>query len=159
MEISLIDAVHNRTRTLKEEFKSVNDELEEDEDLRNNLKYDHKISDEQITANNAKISQESARVAEHTDEIDMLEEDIAASKSKLSDATATRRKVVGGISGGQQSKNKGHREFFRSTSRILRDNNSKRRSYRSKEHQTYHDAQLHDEGLLRVCPAACQSAR
>ena len=72
----------------------MNDELEEDEDLHNNLKYDHKISDEQITANNAKISPESARVAELTDEIDMLEEAIAASKSKLSDATMTREKQL-----------------------------------------------------------------
>ena len=32
IEISSIDAVHNRTKTLKEEFKSANDELEEDED-------------------------------------------------------------------------------------------------------------------------------
>ena len=59
-------------------FKGANDELEEDEDLHNKLKYDHKISDEQITANNAKISPESARVAQLRDESDMLEEDIAA---------------------------------------------------------------------------------
>ena len=72
----------------------MNDELEEDEDLHNKLKYDHKISDEQITANNAKISPEIARVAQLTDESDMLEEDIAASKSKLSDATTTREKQL-----------------------------------------------------------------
>ena len=72
----------------------MNDELEEDEDLHNNLKYDHKISDEQITANNAKISPEIVRVAQLTDESDMLEEDIAASKSKLSNATTTREKQL-----------------------------------------------------------------
>ena len=72
------------------------------------MKYDHMISDEQITANNAKISPEIVRVAQLTEESDMLEEDIAASKSKLSDATTTRRKAAGGISGGQQSNNRGH---------------------------------------------------
>ena len=60
----------------------MNDELEEDEDLHNKMVYDHMISDEQITADNAKISTletnisaESARVAQLTDEIDMLEND------------------------------------------------------------------------------------
>ena len=60
----------------------MNDELEEDEDLHNKMKYDHMISDEQITADNAKISTletnisaNSARVAQLTDEIDMLEND------------------------------------------------------------------------------------
>ena len=62
----------------------MNDELEEDEDLHNKLKNYHKISDEQIIANNAKISPESARVAQLTQEIDMLEEDSAESKSNKS---------------------------------------------------------------------------
>ena len=60
----------------------MNDELEEDEDLHNKMKYDHMISDEQITADNAKtstletnISAKSASVAQLTDEIDMLEND------------------------------------------------------------------------------------
>ena len=53
----------------------MNGELEENKDLHKKLKYDHKIADEQITANNAKISPESARVAQLTDEIDMLEND------------------------------------------------------------------------------------
>ena len=60
----------------------MNDELEEDEDLHNKMKYDLMISDEQITADNAKISTletnisaKSARVAQLTDEIDMLEND------------------------------------------------------------------------------------
>ena len=56
--------------------------MEEDEDLHNKMKYDHMISDEQITADNAKISTletnisaKSASVAQLTDEIDMLEND------------------------------------------------------------------------------------
>ena len=60
----------------------LSDELEEDEDLHNKMKYDHMISDEQITADNAKISTletnisaKSASVAQLTDEIDMLEND------------------------------------------------------------------------------------
>ena len=63
-------------------FKGVNDELEEDEDLHNKMKYDLMISDEQITADNAKISTletnisaKSASVAQLTDESDMLEND------------------------------------------------------------------------------------
>ena len=77
------------------EFKSLSDDLEEDEDLHNKLICDQMTSDEQITADNAKISTletsisgESARVAQLTKEIGMLEKDIAASKSKFSDATA-----------------------------------------------------------------------
>ena len=69
--------------TLACEFKGVNDELEEDEDLHNKMKYDHMISDEQITGDNAKIStletsipEENAKVScVITDEIDMLEND------------------------------------------------------------------------------------
>ena len=81
--------------------------MEEDEDLHNNLKCVQMTSDEKIAADNAKISTletsisgESARVAQLTEDIDMLEKDIAASKSKLSDATATRGagKTFGGIS-------------------------------------------------------------
>ena len=34
----------------------MNDELEEDENLHNKMKYDHMISDEQITADDVKIS-------------------------------------------------------------------------------------------------------
>ena len=87
--ISANDSVYNRTMTLKYEFKGVNDELEEDEDPHNKLKYDQMTSDELITADNAKISiletrisGGSARVAQLTEEIGMLEKDIAASKSK-----------------------------------------------------------------------------
>ena len=57
----------------------MNDELEEDENLHNKMKYDHMISDEQITADDAKISTletnisaKSANVAQFTNEIDML---------------------------------------------------------------------------------------
>ena len=96
-------------------FKGANDELEEDEDLHNKLKYDHKISDEQITANNAKISPESARVAQLTDESDMLEEDIAASKSKLSDATTTREKQLTEY----RETNKAKKKKKQRTSRVL----------------------------------------
>ena len=39
--------------TLENEFKGVNYELKEDEDLHNKLKYGHMISDEQISARNA----------------------------------------------------------------------------------------------------------
>ena len=69
----------------------MNDELEEDEDLHNKLKNDHKISDEQIIANSAKISPESARVAQLTQEIDMLEEDSAESKSNKSKLFDTKK--------------------------------------------------------------------
>ena len=68
--------------------------MEEDEDLHNKLKCDQMTSDEQIAADNAKIStletsisEENARAAQLTEEIDMLEKDIAASKSEFSDAT------------------------------------------------------------------------
>ena len=49
--ISAIDSVYNRTHddaTLECEFKSLSDELEEDEDLDNKLKCDQMTSDEQI---------------------------------------------------------------------------------------------------------------
>ena len=75
-------------------FKGLSDELEEDEDLHNNLKCDQMTSDEQIVADNAKISTletsisgENARVTQLTEEIGTLEKDIAASKSEFSDAT------------------------------------------------------------------------
>ena len=68
--------------------------LEEDEDLHNKLKCDQMTSDELITADNVKIStletcisEENARVARLTEEIDTLEKDIAASKSEFSDAS------------------------------------------------------------------------
>ena len=77
----------------------MNDQLEEDEDLHNKMKYDHMISDEQITADNAKISTletnisaKSARVAQLTDEIDLWRR--TASKSKSSDATVTGEKQL-----------------------------------------------------------------
>ena len=45
--------LERRTVTLENEFKDVNYELKEDEDLHNKLKYEHMISDEQISARNA----------------------------------------------------------------------------------------------------------
>ena len=45
------------------EFKGVNDKSKEDEDLHNEWKYNHMISDELTTTENAKISLESAGVA------------------------------------------------------------------------------------------------
>ena len=77
--------------------QSLSDELEEDEYLHNNLKSSDQTntSDEQIVADNAKIStletsisEESARVSQLTEEIGTLEKDITTSKYKLSDATA-----------------------------------------------------------------------
>ena len=41
----------------------MNDELEEDEDLHNQLKYDHMTSDELITTDNAKISILETRIS------------------------------------------------------------------------------------------------
>lgn len=90
---------------LKEMQKGLSGELEEDEDLHNKLKCwcatSDRTSDEQIAADNAKIStletsisEENARVAQLTEEIDTLEKDIAASKSELSDATAIREKQL-----------------------------------------------------------------
>ena len=65
--------------------------MEEDEDLHNKLKCDQITSDEQIAADNVKISTletsisgESASVAQITEEIDMLEKDLLA-KSEISD--------------------------------------------------------------------------
>ena len=116
-------------------FKGVNDELEEDEDLHNKMKYDLMISDEKITADNAKISTletnisaKSASVAQLTDEIDMLENDSKQVQVFRCDRAS------------QQS----------TTEDI--DHNSKRRSYCSKE-------QPRDEGAVRVCPAVYQSER
>ena len=43
------------------EFKGVDDKSKEDEDLHNEWKYNHMISDELTTTENAKISLESAR--------------------------------------------------------------------------------------------------
>ena len=113
----------------------MNDELEEDEDLHNKMKYDLMISDEQITADNAKISTletnisaKSASVAQLTDEIDMLENDSKQVQVFRCDRAS------------QQS----------TTEDI--DHNSKRRSYCSKE-------QPRDEGVVRVCPAVYQSER
>ena len=67
--------------TLAYWFKGVNYEVEEDEDLHNKMKYDLMISDEQITASNAKISTLETNISaksarwHNTDEIDMLEND------------------------------------------------------------------------------------
>ena len=142
-EISSIDAVHNRTMTLACKFKGMNDELEEDEDLHNKMKYDHMMSDEQITTDNAKISTletnisaKSASVAQLTDEIDMLEND-----SKQVQAFRCDRDY--GKAFGLSSQ--------QSTTEDI-DHNSKRRSYCSKE-------QPRDEGVVRVCPAVYQSER
>ena len=92
--------------------KVLSDDLEEDEDLHSKLKCDQITSDEQIAADNAKISTletsisgESARVAQLTEEIGMLEKDIAASKSEFSRYDRDLRETVGGISRDQQSNN------------------------------------------------------
>ena len=70
--------------TLKYEFKGVNDELDEHEDLHNKLKYHQMISDEQITSDNVKISKlKGARVAQLTEKNDVLKKNISASKPKL----------------------------------------------------------------------------
>ena len=65
--------------------------MEEDEDLHNKLKCDQDTSDEQIAADNVKISTletsisgESASVAQITEEIDTLEKDLLA-KSEISE--------------------------------------------------------------------------
>ena len=65
--------------------------MEEDEDLHNKLKCDQITSDEQIAADNVKISTletsisgESASVAQITEEIDMSEKDLLP-KSEISD--------------------------------------------------------------------------
>ena len=103
--ISAIDSLYNRTMALECEFKGLSGELEEDEDLHNKLKCwcakSDRTSDEQIAADNAKIStletsisEENARVAQLTEESATLEKDIAASKSELSDATAIREKQL-----------------------------------------------------------------
>ena len=83
--------------------------MEEDEDLHNKLKCDQITSDEQIAADNVKISTpetsifgESARVAQVTEEIDTLEKDIAASKSEFSLCDRDLRETVGGILRGPQ---------------------------------------------------------
>ena len=71
--------------------------MEEDEDLHNKLKCDQITSDEQIAADNVKISTletsisgESASVAQITEEIDTLEKDLLAESeiSEFADATA-----------------------------------------------------------------------
>ena len=84
--------------------------MEEDEDLHNKLKCDQITSDEQIAADNVKISTletsisgESARVAQLlTEEIGTLEKDIAASKSEFSRCDRDLRETVGGILRGPQ---------------------------------------------------------
>ena len=83
--------------------------MEEDEDLHNKLKCDQITSDEQIAADNVKISTletsisgESARVAQLTEEIGTLEKDIAASKSEFSRCDRDLRETVCGILRGPQ---------------------------------------------------------
>ena len=78
--------------------KFLSDEVEEDEDLHNKLKCDQDTSDEQIAADNVKISTlgnicisgENASVAQITEEIDTLEKDLLAKSeiSEFADATA-----------------------------------------------------------------------
>ena len=89
----------------------MSDELEEDEDLHNKLKCDQDTSDEQIAADNAKISTletsisgESASVAQITEETDTLEKDLLAESeiSEFADTTAICEKQLVGISRGQQ---------------------------------------------------------
>ena len=129
-----------RTTPHEDKFKGVNDELEEDEDLHNKMKYDHMISDEQITADNAKISTletnisaKSASVAQLTDEIDMLENDSKQVQVFRCDRAS------------QQS----------TTEDI--DHNSKRRSYCSKEHQTYFHGLLQSKNMLnRAMKVSCE---
>ena len=89
--------------------KVLSDDLEEDEDLHNKLKCDQITSDEQIAADNVKISTletsisgESARVAQLIEEIGTLEKDIAASKSEFSLCDRDLRETVGGILRGPQ---------------------------------------------------------
>ena len=94
--ISTIDAVQNRTMTLEYEFKGV--KARGTEDLHNEWKYNHMISDELTTTENAKISLKSARVAHLTEKNGRLEEDISASKPKLhesrgEEANADREKL------------------------------------------------------------------
>ena len=93
-------------------FKGLSDDLEEDEDLHNKLKSSDQAntSDEQIAADNVKISTletsisgDSARVAQLTEEIDTLEKDIAASKSEFSRCDRDLRETVGGILRGHKS--------------------------------------------------------
>ena len=118
----------------------MNDELEEYEDLHNKMKYDHMISDEQITADNAKISTletnisaKSASVAQLTDEIDMLENDSKQVQVFRCDRAS------------QQS----------TTEDI--DHNSKRCSYCSKEHQTYLHGLLQSKNMLnRAMKVSCE---
>ena len=90
--------------------KVLSDDLEEDEDLHNKLKCDQITSDEQIAADNVKISTletsisgESAMVAQLTEEIDTLEKDIAANKSDISRCDRDLRETVGGMLRDQKS--------------------------------------------------------
>ena len=94
--------------------KVLSDDLEEDEDLHNKLKCDQDTSDEQIAADNVKISTletsiswESASVAQLTAEFGMLEKDLLATSeiSEFSRCDCDLRETVGGISRGQQDNN------------------------------------------------------
>ena len=87
----------NLTTVLDCAFKVLSDELEEDEDLHNKLKCDQDTSDEQIAADNVKISTletsisgQGASVAQITEEIDTLEKDLLAESeiSEFADTTA-----------------------------------------------------------------------
>ena len=90
--------------------KVLSDELEEDEDLHNKLKCDQDTSDEQIAADNVKISTletsisgESASVAQITEEIDTLEKDLLAESeiSEFADTTAICEKQLAEYRGQQ----------------------------------------------------------
>ena len=83
----------------------MSDELEEDEDLHNKFKSSDQAntSDEQIAADNVKISTletsisgETARVAQITEESDTLEKDLLAKSeiSEFSNVTATCEKQL-----------------------------------------------------------------
>ena len=106
------------------------------------------ISDEQITADNAKISTletnisaKSARVAQLTDEIDMLEND--SKRVQVFRCDRDSGKAIGLPS--QQS-----------TKEDI-DHNSKRRSYCSKEHQTYLHEFLQSKNMLnRAMKVSCE---
>ena len=92
-----ISAIKTLRRRWIVRSKVLSDELEEDEDLHNKLKCDQHTSDEQIAADNVKISTletsisgESTSVAQITEEIDTLEKDLLAESeiSEFADTTA-----------------------------------------------------------------------
>ena len=127
--------------TLAYEFKGVNDATRgQVQGCERRVGGRRRSSDEQITADNAKISTletnvsaKSASVAQLTDEIDMLENDSKQVQVFRCDRAS------------QQS----------TTEDI--DHNSKRRSYCSKEHQTYLHGLLQSKNMLnRAMKVSCE---